>query len=74
MEVYDTRKPITTNFEDICIGGVFFDNEEGIYAMRIATCEDDGIGNVVCLETGNLYFYENNYKVVPVKAKIEVYA
>ena len=75
MQVYDTRKPLTTNFKDLDIGCVFFDNEEGIYGMRIANCEDDnGTFNVVCLETGNLYLYENNYKVVPVKAKIEVYA
>ena len=75
MEVYDTSTPSTISFKDLDIGCVFFDNEERIYAMRIANLEDgDGIANVVCLETGNLYFYENDYKVVHVKAKIEVYA
>lgn len=75
MKVYDTRKPITTNFKYIDIGCAFFDDKEEIYAIRIANCEDnDGCVNAVCLETGNLYFYDDDYEVAPIKAKIEVYA
>lgn len=75
MEVYDTRKSLTTNFKELHMGDAFFDAEEEIYAIRIADCEDDfGCANAVCLKTGNLCFYEDNYKVTPIKAKIEVYA
>ena len=75
MEVYDTRKPSTISFKDVHIGCAFFDTERGGYLMRITNCkDDDGCANAICLETGNLYFYENDYKVVHVKAKIEVYA
>lgn len=74
MEVYDTRKPYTISFRDLQIGFAFYDAEEEIYAMRIANCEDDqGHANVVSLETGNLYFYEDDYKITPIKARIEVY-
>ena len=75
MQVYDSRKPLTTNFKDINIGCAFSDDNEGIYAIRIADCEnDDGCMNAVSLETGNLYFYEDDDEVTPIKAKIEVYA
>lgn len=73
--MYDTRKPFTINFKDLQIGSAFYDAEEEIYAIRIADCEDnDGCVNVVSLETGNLYFYDDNYEVTPIKARIEVYA
>ena len=75
MEVYDTRKPSTISFKDINIGCAFFDAEKSRYVMRITDCEDyDGRANAVCLETGILCLYEDNKKVVPINAKIEVYA
>ena len=75
MEVYDTRKPSTISFKDINIGCAFFDAERRCYVMRITDCEDyEGCANAVCLKTGNLYFYGDNEKVVPINAKIEVYA
>ena len=75
MEVYDTRKPSTISFKDVHIGCAFFDTERSGYLMRITNCEDDdGHANAICLETGKLYFYGDNEKVVPINAKIEVYA
>lgn len=75
MKVHDSRKPSTIRFKDIDVGCAFFDTERGIYVMRITDCEDyDGQANAVCLETGILYFYEDNEKVISIKAKIEVYA
>ena len=75
MQVYDTRKPLTTNFKNLYIGCAFFDDKREIYAIRIADCNDDeGCANAVCLETGNLYFYEDDDEVTLIKAKIEVYA
>ena len=75
MQVYDIRKPSIDTFKDIDVGCAFFDAETDRYAMRITDCEDnDGRANAVCLETGVLYLYEDNEKVIPIKAKIEVYA
>lgn len=75
MKVHDSRKPSTVRFKDIDIGCAFFDTERGVYVMRITDCEDyEGRANAVCLETGILYLYGGHKKVVPIKAKIEVYA
>lgn len=75
MKVHDSRKPSTVRFKDIDIGCAFFDAETGRYAMRITDCEDyEGRANAACLKTGILYLYGDNKKVVPIKAKIEVYA
>lgn len=75
MKVNDSRNPSTVSFNNINIGCAFIDTERGGYLMRITECEDyEGCANAVCLETGNLYFYGDNEKVVPIKAKVEVYA
>lgn len=75
MKIHDSRKPSIVTFKDIRIGCAFFDPERYSYLMRITDCKDhEGRVNAVCLETGNLYFYGDNEKVVPIKAKVEVYS
>ena len=74
MKIHDSRKPSTVTFKDICIGCAFFDAEIYSYLMRITDCEDhDGHAvNAVGLATGNLYLYEDNEKVTPINARIEI--
>lgn len=75
MKVNDSRNPSIVSFKNINIGCTFFDTEIHSYLMRITDCESyEGRANAVCLETGNLYFYGDNEKVVPIKAKVEVYS
>ena len=75
MKVNDSRNPSTVSFKNIDIGCAFFDaktGKTGMYAVRIPNL--DGCTNAVCLETGKLYFYDDDEEVTPIKAKIEVYA
>ena len=73
MQVYDNRKVKTVPFKNIAVGCTFFDPENEMYAMRIADCEDtDGCVNAVDLQTGGLFFYEDE-EVEPIKGRIEFF-
>lgn len=72
MIIHDNRKEKIIDFCDIKCGETFYDPYEDTHAMKIKNCTD-GDENAIDLSNGELFCYDDTDKVVPTKAKIEIY-
>ena len=74
MIIHDNRREKIINFGALSLGETFYDPYEDIHAMKIPFfTNEDGDCNALALANGFLLCYDDEDKITPTKAKIEIY-